>query len=210
MESASVAESPALEGLETPYPGSEDSANTSDLAKLLARLDADPEQAALKYEHLRRALIRFFDWRGASPADECADEALDRLTRRLSDTTVHDVYKYAHGIARLVLLERRRAPVMASIDDVPEATLAAPEQRDDHSELQGCFERCLAGLPEDSRQLLLGYYEGQRMGKILNRRRLASMLGITESALRNRVQRLRDRLELCVQGCVGESVNCTR
>jgi hypothetical protein len=143
MESASVAVSPALEGLETPYPDSEDSANTSDLAKLLARLDSDPEQAALEYEHLRRALIRFFDWRGASPADECADEALDRLTRRLSDTTVHDVYKYAHGIARLVLLERRRAPVMTSIDDVPKATLAAPEQRDDHSELQGCFDAWL-------------------------------------------------------------------
>ena len=207
MESASVAVSSALE---TPDPGSEHSANTNDLAKLLARLDDDPEQAALKYEHLRRALIRYFDWRGASSADECADEALDRLTRRMSGTTVHDVYKYAHGIARLVLLERRRAPVLASIDDVPEATLMAPVQRDSHSDLQGCFERCLGGLPEDSRELLLRYYEGQRMGKILNRRQLASVLGITESALRNRVQRLRDRLELCVQGCVGASLNCTR
>ena len=128
MESASVAVSSALE---TPDPGSEHSANTNDLAKLLARLDDDPEQAALKYEHLRRALIRYFDWRGGSSADECADEALDRLTRRMSGTTVHDVYKYAHGIARLVLLERRRAPVLASIDDVPEATLVAPVQRDE-------------------------------------------------------------------------------
>lgn len=210
MQSASVAVSAALDGLETADLDCDDSASTNDLAKLLAHLDADREQAALKYEQLRRALIRFFEWRGGWPADECADEVLDRLTRRLRDTAVEDVHKYAHGIARLVLLERRRAPVLASIDDVPEATLVAPQRSDAHSDLQSCFERCLARLPEDSRQLLLRYYEGQRMGKIVNRRRLASMLGITESALRNRVQRLRDRLQLCVHACVGDSMNCTR
>ena len=43
--------------------------------------------------------------------------------------------------------------------------------------------------------------EGERSAKITNRRQMASMLGVTESALRNRVQRLRDRLEDCMQGC---------
>jgi hypothetical protein len=55
------------------------------LARLLARLDPDAERAPLEFERLRRALIRFFDWRGAWPPDECADETLDRLARNPVD-----------------------------------------------------------------------------------------------------------------------------
>jgi DNA-directed RNA polymerase specialized sigma24 family protein len=65
-----------------------------------------------------------------------------------------------------------------------------------------CFDRCLAELPADSRSLMLRYYEGERSDKISNRRRLAAALAVSESALRSRVQRLRDRLEQCVQECV--------
>ena len=212
MESASVAVLPALEGLETPYPGSEDSANICDLAKLLARLDADPEQAALEYEHLRRALVRFFDWRGVTPPEECADEVLDRLAHKLEETTmVKDVTKYAHGIARLVALERRRGPAFSSLDEAGKLPLAAhaPAADQDGDRLHDCFDRCLAELPEESRVLLLRYYEGERTAKISNRRRLATMFGLTDNALRSRVHRLRDRLEHCVHACSSQPVGHT-
>ena len=45
-----------------------------------------------------------------------------------------------------------------------------------------------------------GVYVAERRAKIDNRRRLAQIFGFSESALRNRVQRVRDRLERCVQG----------
>jgi DNA-directed RNA polymerase specialized sigma24 family protein len=170
-------------------------------ARLLERLHADAEQAAQEYERLRRGLVKFFDWRGVWPPDECADEVFDRLARKLEDTAVQDVGKYAHGIARLVALERRRRPAFSSIDDVQPLTLAAPVPVDDGHPLSDCFDRCLADMPDENRQLLLGYYEGERSAKISNRRRLASTLGVTEAALRSRVQRLRDRLEHCVQAC---------
>jgi len=48
----------------------------------------------------------------------------------------------------------------------------------------------------------VAYYEGERTEKISNRRRLAATLVLSENALRSRVQRLRDRLEQCVQVCV--------
>jgi DNA-directed RNA polymerase specialized sigma24 family protein len=180
------------------------------LARLLARLDPDTERAGLEYERLRRALIKFFDWRGAWPPEECADAALDRLARRLEeDTSVEDVRNYAHGIARLMLLERQRQPVFSSIDQMPEpacvpaALPREPGDPDDNDELlRDCFDRCLAAISADSRSLVIQYYEGERQAKISNRRGLAAALGLSDNALRSRVQRLRDHLEQCVQACV--------
>jgi DNA-directed RNA polymerase specialized sigma24 family protein len=59
-------------------------------------------------------------------------------------------------------------------------------------------------MSPDNRSLVLRYYEGERHAKIINRRRLADALGISESALRSRVQRLRDALERCLQRCVAD------
>lgn len=185
----------------------QDSAGTGGLARLLARLHPDETEAAREYERLRGRLVKFFDWRGVSNPDECADEALDRLTERVADTLVQDPIKYAYGIARLVALERRRGPAFASIDDVPQALMATPASFPEGGDaFQNCFDGCLANLPDEGRQLLLQYYEGERQAKIANRRRLASARGLSDNALRSRVQRLRDQLELCVRGCSAASV----
>jgi DNA-directed RNA polymerase specialized sigma24 family protein len=193
----------------TYHAGDRRSVSADSFARLLERLHPDSEQAAHEYERLRRALVKFFDWRGLPHADECADEVLDRLALKLRDTEVRNIQQYMHGIARLVALERRRVPAFSSIDETAYVTLAAPAPRDDASPLQDCFDRCLAELPEESRRLLLRYYDGERTAKISNRRRLASMLGVTENALRSRVQRLRDRLEECVQACSSQPVRQT-
>ena len=178
--------------------------------RLLARLHADRDEAAHEYERLHRSLVKFFDWRGASPPEECADEALDRLARKLEETAVEDVRKYVHGIARLVLLERQRGPKFSPIDDVLPVTVAAETvSSNEGGERQDCFDRCLAELPDDGRSLVLRYYEGERTAKITNRRRLATALGVTENALRSRVQRLRDRLEQCMQSCSSQQLTFT-
>lgn len=172
------------------------------LARLLVRLDADAERAGEEYERLRRTLVRFFDWRGVSPPDECADEAIDRLALRLQDgVAVDDVRRYAHGIARMILLERRRAPACDPLDLESTTGLPAPAPEDD-ARAHDCLDSCLAALPAESRSFVLDYYRGERGARIANRRRLAGELGLSDSALRNRVQRLRDRLEGCVRRCV--------
>src|SRR5689334_14813966 len=86
-------------------------------ARLLAQLDPDPDRAALAYEHLRHALLRFFDWHGIWPPEDCADRTIDRLIRKLDDTVIVDLHNYAYGIARLVLLEQRRQPRLTAIDE---------------------------------------------------------------------------------------------
>jgi len=189
--------------------GNRRSISVDGFARLLERLHPDAEQAAHEYERLRRSLVKFFDWRGASPPDECADETLDRLAYKLEETPVQDVRKYVYGIARLVALERQRAPSFTSIDELPQVAVAGTAPSEDDNRLHDCFDRCLAELPEESRRLLLHYYEGERSAKISNRRRLASMLGVTENALRSRVQRLRDRLEECVNACSSQPVSHT-
>ena len=177
------------------------------LARLLSRLGDDPERAGQAYETLRRALVKFFDWRGASRPDECADETLDRLARKLDEgTSVDDPQRFAHGIARLVLFESWRRPearARLANESVLERLPApvAPEPETDPR--AACFHRCLAELPSEGRELILGYYSAEGGRKIEARKRMAESLRLSENALRSRAQRLRDRLERCIVSCRG-------
>jgi DNA-directed RNA polymerase specialized sigma24 family protein len=176
-------------------------------ARLLAALNPDVDRAGDAYEHLRRALIRFFEWRDVHPADECADITLDRLERKLGDTTpILDVQAFAYGIARMVMFERLRRPVALPLEEA--ANIRAPEEATgDQREaaVRDCFEDCLERLPQDSQRLVLRYYEQQGRARIEARRALAGTLGLTENALRIRVQRLRDRLEACIGTCLSRN-----
>jgi DNA-directed RNA polymerase specialized sigma24 family protein len=170
---------------------------------LLARLGPDAERAGAAYEDLRRALVSFFTWRGAATPDECADETLDRLGRRLEEgTVVDDVPRFARGIARLVLLEhwRRLEAQSVSFDDIAASALVAPEPSDDT--LSACLERCLKELPAATRDLLLQYYAAEGRDRVQSRKRITRALAISESALRNRAQRARDALERCMLQCL--------
>ena len=163
----------------------------------------------LSTERLRHALEKFFDWHCAWPPEECADETLDRLVVKLAaDVDVEDVRAYARGIARLVLLEWRRRPAAVPMDESRDyAAVLSPTHEDDTEALSSCFERCLAALSDETRSLVLDYYVAERRAKIDNRRRLALNLGLSESALRNRVQRVRNRLERCVQTCTARATD---
>jgi DNA-directed RNA polymerase specialized sigma24 family protein len=180
------------------------------LTALLSRLDPDPEGAAREYERLRRALRRFFDWRGAAAPEDAADEVIDRLAAKVQTTDVTDVWSYAHGIARLVFFERGRRPVPVPLDPSLEQR-AAPSTlgSEPDARLRDCFDLCLAELDEASRSLLLAYYEGERSEKIRGRRHLAERHGLSENALRSRLHRLRERLEQCVTTCTAHERSAT-
>lgn len=173
-------------------------------ARLLERLGPDPDRAGLGYEALRQRLVSFFAWRGARAPEECADECFDRLASRLEQgALIQDVPRFALGIARLVLLERWRRPdVGAPLGaEVELERLPAPPSPDQEL-LHDCLEGCLARLPDESRDLILRYYVGQGRTRIDRRRGLARELAVSESALRNRAQRVRDQLERCITACL--------
>lgn len=172
-------------------------------AKFLAYLDPDKERAGERYEALRLTLVKFFDWRGAHFPEECADETFNRVARKIeSGEAVRDIATYCHGVARRIFLESTRRPehkkvsldAAASIGTANSAPVETNPQRD-------CFEQCLASLPGESRQLILEYYESEKRGKIDNRLLLSEKLGIPLNALRSRAQRVRAKLEQCVNRC---------
>jgi DNA-directed RNA polymerase specialized sigma24 family protein len=174
------------------------------LARFLACLDPDSDSAGAKYESLRLTLMKFFDWRGAHFPEECADETINRVIRKIDEgETIRDIPTYCHGVARLVLLEKLKGPESRRTDfeELPPAALVAPEPEEKDERLE-CFERCLKELPVESRQLILQYYSDEKREKIDRRLSLARRLSIPLNALRSRAQRIRNRLEECVNGCL--------
>jgi DNA-directed RNA polymerase specialized sigma24 family protein len=170
----------------------------------LACLDSDPDRAGEKYESLRLTLIKFFDWRGAYFPDECTDETINRVIRKIEGgEAIQDIPTFCHGVARLVFLEKLKSPESRTtdIDKVPAGVLIAPEP-DERDPRRGCLDRCLRELQLESRQLILRYYREDKRAKIDNRQALAADLGIPLNALRSRAQRIRDRLGQCVQRCL--------
>lgn len=173
-------------------------------AKLLACLDPDAETAGEKYEAIRQKLVKFFDWRGAHFPEDCADETLNRVTRKIDEgDAIQDVATYCHGVARLVFLETLKSADSKRTDFEELPPLAAPESVIEEPDArQECFNHCLRELPAASQQVLLQYYQDEKRSKINNRLSLAERLGIPLNALRNRVQRLRDKLEQCIHHCL--------
>lgn len=178
--------------------------------RLLARLDSDRERAGARYEILRRKLVRFFEWRGVPDPDELADETIDRVARRLAggeEIASEDPGAYFHGVARNVLREHwdrtQRRPGDVSIEgDLPDVSRDDEGGADDEPRL-GCFERCLAALSPETRQLVLRYYTDEKRAKIDGRQQMAQALGIGLNALRIRMFRVRATLVECVRGCLG-------
>ena len=173
------------------------------LAGLLARLGPDPEQAGAAYEDVRRALVAFFTWRGAFTPEECADETLDRVARRIEEgEDVRDVPRFARGVARLVLLEQWRKPEARRVELRDQSQEVTQPAAPDDEALHLCLDRCLGELPDEGRRLIVDYYQETGRTRIERRQAMARTLGLSEAALRNRAQRLRNRLEDCLAGCM--------
>jgi RNA polymerase sigma factor (sigma-70 family) len=174
---------------------------------LLVALDVDRERAGERYEDLRRTLIRFFGWRNAPFPEEHADEALNRVARKLDEgIEIRDLPSYCYEVARLVFLEAvkandgRRDPLPSDYENTPE-----PDSGADATEQEvrlDCLDECLRDLPADSRQLIVEYYRDDKRGRIDGRKTLAAQLGLQREALANRAQRVRQKLEQCVNRCV--------
>jgi len=171
---------------------------------LLARLGPDPDAAGVQYELLRRRLIRFFEWKGCAACEDHADDVLTRVAGKIAaGENIANVHGYALGVARFVLKEAGAMPVHVLIDEAAVAgtALAAPPAGEADARAE-CLDKCLDQMPQAIRSVTLRYYEGTGGAKVTNRHAIARELGITERALRLRVFRARESLELCVNDCL--------
>src|SRR5689334_4150850 len=175
--------------------------------QLLAWLDPEREQAAIRYEAIRISLIRILTWRGCNNAEDLADETINRVAEKvhlLRETYVGDPAIYFYAVAkRLAKEEQRRANSEVAISEgyyvarFPDETDAATEET-----LYECLSACLRRAGEEKGRMILSYYSGERNVKIANRRALAEELGIPLNALRVRMHRIRGSLEKCIAKCV--------
>jgi RNA polymerase sigma factor (sigma-70 family) len=169
--------------------------------KFLAWLSPNREQAANKYEEIRRKLIKIFACRGCAEAEDLADETINRVIRRMQemiDSYVGDPALYFYGVARNVHLEyvRKSPPVL------PLPPADPPQQKEREWE---CLESCLERLSKENRRLVLEYYKAERRAKIDHRKEMADRLGIAPNALRIRMHRIRASLQECVVGCLNRA-----
>jgi DNA-directed RNA polymerase specialized sigma24 family protein len=165
---------------------------------LLARLDSDRDRAGERYEALRRRLHGLLRWWGSENPLELADRTLDRVAMKLDEgapVSADALPGYVRGVARLVFHEslREREKEERVLRDLPpiagdsdrEGTLAA-------------LDDCLDTLASADRRLIINYYAVHRTSMIESRRRMASDLKLSSTALRIRAHRLRQRLEECL------------
>ena len=166
--------------------------------KLLEWLDSDREQAAMKYEEIRKRLIKIFTGRGCAEAEDLADETINRVSSKLDELGKDfegDRGRYFFGVANKVYLEFRRKKS-------PQPP-AFPPVDSDRVELEfRCLERCIETLSEENRYLLLQYYGAEGRALIEQRKRLSEELGIAPNALRIRAYRIRLSLQDCVEKCI--------
>jgi DNA-directed RNA polymerase specialized sigma24 family protein len=173
-------------------------------SRFLAFLAPDRELAGQQYEKLHLLLVKFFDWQGAHFPEECADETLNRVARKLtSGETIRDITSYCHGIARLVLLETFKHPDHKKVSLDEALSIAAPNSQPEEADhRRQCFQDCLGKLSAANQEVILTYYKEEKRDKIDNRQALAEKLGIPLNALRSRMQRVRNKLEECVNHCM--------
>jgi len=163
-------------------------------------LSPDRERAGEEYERLRFRLCTFFSQRQCGFADELADETINRVILKSSEEQIENKIAYCYGVARNVFREslRKERPHL-DIDDVTVAA-KAPEEPSFSRE---CLDKCLEKLPPESRNLLLDYFSEAKQAKVELHRRISETLQTTQTALRMRVMRSKEKLKICVQECMG-------
>ena len=174
--------------------------------RFLSCLDEDRELAGREYERVRGQLILYFQCRDIVQAEDCADEAINRVILKLeSGHQIRDLATYVFGVARMVLLETSRSQLKHQ--EIEENFLVSSTLSGEDDELQGrmdCLRRCLERLPAEDRDLITQYYQEQKRAKIDLRQQLAQRFKIDLNALRVRAFRLRNSLQKCVRKCLRE------
>lgn len=185
--------------------------------RLLASLDPNREQAGQIYESVRRKLIEFFEARGSHSPEDHTDETINRVARRIEEgENVREPARYFYGVARLLWMETLRlrekepialelAPPAVAIDDEEQKNLA--QERECRLD---CFEVCLHQLPPANRVLIVEYYKEENGLKIEQRKRQATLLNMSQNALRLRACRIRGDLEQCINSCLEPSTGDTK
>jgi DNA-directed RNA polymerase specialized sigma24 family protein len=193
--------------------------NRDAFRRFLSWLDSGVDSHGDSYLEMRRRLVLYFDRKNCAASEDLADETFNRVARKLEEKgTITDITPahYCYIVAKFVFLESLRKDKLAaqSVEALSEAGVTvssltsaavADSTREAREEVLGCLEKCLRKLATADRDLILEYYRGKQREKIERRSQLAANLGLSSNALSIRACRVRNKLEVCVRACCGES-----
>lgn len=189
-------------------------------ALLLTALNPDPELAGIKYEQIRRKIIRKLEFEGSSEPEEHADEVFNRVARRVTEGEQLDAETpdgYFLQTARFVLSESRRAGKthrVSGLDDLaageepsfnPVEETERLEERIRRELGLGAIEKCRQELPAEERRIYDVYEYGSGRERIERRQKLAAELGEKIENLRLVVCRIGKKLTKCAEKQIEKS-----
>jgi DNA-directed RNA polymerase specialized sigma24 family protein len=175
---------------------------TSDsFAKLLGALSADVAEAGRLYTKLQASLVNYFELKGLSEPEQAADETIDRIPERINQKTGKEEVRFiAFSVAKFVFLEKiRKEKKRVNAADGFYAKTDAEQSSGEKDEFEPLRE-CFKSLYEHERDLLLNYFADLPAEELSeHRQKFADREEIDLNAVRNRVSRLRKRLEDCLK-----------
>lgn len=178
------------------------------LESLINLLDANSNgPPGAGYQLVRLKLIKYLEWQKCLEAEALTDVTIDRVAKKVAQgQQIDNLIGYFYGVARLVLKEWERLQLkqQRAVAELPRST----EETDDDSEAAiprlECGRKCLKGLPETDRNLIVAYCQPDDRPKKERRQDLATKLGIKRENLRLKVFRIREKLDNCVADCLNK------
>lgn len=198
-------------------PNSSHADRPSGFDAILARIDDtvipgdEGHSAEVRFEALRRQLIRFFAWERCHDPEFFADETISRVAAKIQEGhQIQNFRSYVFGVARVVRLEaatrlQREASALVELAQVQSTASSPGQSAGSASAAEQCLQRCLRDLSPEQRTFILRYYGADGAARIALRKHMAEEEGVEPNALRNRALRLRDRLERCCRSCLQDA-----
>jgi len=184
--------------------------NKENFKRLLKWLDSDEEQAAERYGHIYRVLIKYFYSAGCPNSEELADETIDRMIGQIKKLKNYEgeKIKYFLGIARNIKMEsfrkRENQTELYELDNLSQQAQQLENPTDENlSEIQmNCLKICLQKLSAKERKLILEYHNVTNSNKKKDvHKKLAENFSLTANALRVQIFSLKQRVAECAGNC---------
>jgi DNA-directed RNA polymerase specialized sigma24 family protein len=149
------------------------------------------------YERLRFRLTTYFATRNCRFPEELADEVINRVILKINEQNIENKLAYCYGVAKNVFLESlRKEKNHVNIDDI---NLAAKPSEPEFA--LKCLDKCLNELSLENRTLIIDYFSENKSAKITLREKISNTLGITQTNLRMKVVRIKQKLKKCLVEC---------
>ena len=163
-------------------------------------MSPDPEKSGEEYLRLRFRLTTFFANRNCRFGDDLADETINRVCQKIGQVEVENKLAFVYGFAKNVFFESLRKE--KDHLDIDQLNIAANQAEEFDDPVADCLDKCLKKLSVTDRILVLDYFSEEKQAKIDLHKQIAESLKMTQTALRMKIMRLKQKLRICVNECL--------